>query len=97
MDRRQFLATSSLGTVAALEVMKSETRAQNPVTEARPLHLRYAINIGTHFTTKTIPERIKSVADADSPPSRITAFRVFSGSLKVPSRITTRSAFMVRC
>ena len=64
MDRRQFLATSALGTLATGAVMNSDTRAQDPVTEPRPMHLRYAINIGTHFTTHSIPERLKLVADA---------------------------------
>lgn len=64
MDRRRFLGASAVGTALALDFGKSEARAQDPVGEPRPLQLRYAVNIGTHFTTHTIPERLKLVADA---------------------------------
>lgn len=60
MDRRQFLQTAAIGTLMAA---KSPHAVAEPApTEQRPLRLRYAINIGTHFRTHPILERLQLVA-----------------------------------
>ncbi|MBY0585740.1 TIM barrel protein [bacterium] len=67
MDRRQFLEASAMATVWAsttslVSIARSDEKAGDQASSAG-MHLRYAINIGTHFTNHPVLDRLQKVAD----------------------------------
>lgn len=67
MDRRQFLGAGAAAASLATLATNHQASANAAKPEQRPLHLRYAINIGTHFRNHSIPERLVKVAQAGFP------------------------------
>lgn len=61
MDRRSFVGATLAGAAGAAQVGAGEPEL---VGEPRPMRLRYAINIGTHFTEHPPLDRLRRVADA---------------------------------
>lgn len=63
MERRRFLQVG-VASVAAGAVMNVEGGPSPTPSDRRPLNLRYAINIDTHFATHAVPDRVRLVAEA---------------------------------
>lgn len=65
VNRRHFL--SAIAAPVGVAAVASHARASDnskPVVVDRPLQLRYAVNIDTHFATHAVPERLALVAEA---------------------------------
>lgn len=68
MQRRDFVGLGGAAAIGGLVLPPTVPAAQaNPKTERRPMKLRYAINIGTHFAGHAPLERLRRVADAGFP------------------------------
>ncbi len=65
MDRRQFLRTVAVsGAVASTPLISSKSAHAEPADGSSKIspHLRYAINVGTHFTNHPVLDRLEKVA-----------------------------------
>jgi hydroxypyruvate isomerase len=65
VDRRQFLRTVAVsGAVASTPLISSKAAHAEPAEGSSKIspHLRYAINVGTHFTNHPVLDRLEKVA-----------------------------------